>query len=94
MRYDFDAKVVHPFFNLRMHAAALSRGCPPAHNMPSSLCQGVQSERAPTRTCRDWEVQIKTTEKENPNRVHHSSASGFIFGVARRRLVGKSVYGA
>lgn len=26
-------------------------------------------EFTPTRTCRDWEVQRKTTEKENPNRA-------------------------
>ena len=53
----------------QMHAAALSRAPLPAHNMPRSFCQAIQSDRAPTRTCRDWEVQMKTTEKENPKRT-------------------------
>jgi len=47
--------------------------------------KGVKRATAPTKTCGEWEVQTKTTEKENPEEV------GWIFELCGVRYGGEGI---
>ena len=47
------------------------------------VAKGVKRATAPTKTCGEWEVQTKTTEKENPEEV------GWIFELCGVRYGGE-----